>query len=137
MCALDSQGISRSEETLAQNIAFLIHARGGRAVKRRTVSRITEAPLWGTSTADSLGWGYEPHSARPRPSEIQIYIYIRVILGLYWGSIGDTGKENGGYYLEAILVSSMKQQESDKADQSVKIMLKMVKGASRQPYWKT
>ena len=23
---------------------------------------------------------------------------IRVILGLYWGSMGDDGKENGNYY---------------------------------------
>ena len=23
---------------------------------------------------------------------------IRVLLGLYWGSMGDTGKENGNYY---------------------------------------
>ena len=24
--------------------------------------------------------------------------FYRVILGLYWGNIGDNGKENGSYY---------------------------------------
>ena len=29
---------------------------------------------------------------------VKIMVPIRVILGLYWGSMGDNGKEHGNYY---------------------------------------
>ena len=34
----------------------------------------------------------------PGSGPLKIMVTIRVTLGLYWGSMGDNGKENGNYY---------------------------------------
>ena len=35
---------------------------------------------------------------------VKIMVPVRVILGLYWGYMGDNGKEDGNYYIGVIYI---------------------------------
>ena len=94
-----SAGCSRRHASCGQYSIWQLGRFSQRLVKA-SLAQLIE--LWGyIRVILGLYWGY-----------IRVILglywgYIRVILGLYWGYIGvmywDTGKENGSYYLRSKL----------------------------------